>query len=99
VAGQRNRIFEPYQTSTMFAGACTAGTNASIWRAARLPRLAYDPPMPLKQVDGSDNGPTAHMYGQSVGVQCGMCSRRALAPLDRIGTLDGNMRNLQCMQP
>ena len=50
--------------------------------------------MPPNQVDGRENGHTAYMYGNPVGVQCGMCSRRALVPLERIGADRGAMRLL-----
>jgi hypothetical protein len=53
--------------------------------------------MPPKQVDGRDNGRTAYMYGHPVGVQCGMCSRRALVPLDRIGAKFGSMSPLHSL--
>lgn len=42
--------------------------------------------MGAKRVDGHDNGNTANSYGNPVGVECEGCGRRALVPLDRLGS-------------
>ena len=42
--------------------------------------------MGAKQVDSRDNGHTARTYGNPLGVECEACGRRALVPLDRLGT-------------
>jgi hypothetical protein len=49
-------------------------------------------PEPL---DVRDNGHTAKSYGNPLGVECEACQRRALVPLDRLESLDGNMRPLK----
>jgi hypothetical protein len=51
--------------------------------------------MGAKRVGGHDNGHTANSYGNPVGVECEGCGWRALVPLDRLGSLRGNMRPLQ----
>jgi hypothetical protein len=61
----------------------------------RAPPIRYDVPMGAKRVDGHDNGHTAQSYGKPVGVECEGCRRRALVPVDRLGSLKGNMRPLQ----
>ena len=45
-----------------------------------------------RKVDGRDNGHTAKCYGNPLGVECEACKRRAPVALDRLGTLDGNVR-------
>ena len=45
-----------------------------------------------KSVDARDNGHTAKSYGNPLGIECEACKRRSLVPLDRLGTLEGNMR-------
>ena len=48
-----------------------------------------------KPVDARDNGHIAKIYGNPLGIECEACRRRALVSLDRLGTLDGNMRPLR----
>jgi hypothetical protein len=43
----------------------------------------------------SDNGRTAQFCRNPIGAECEACKRRALLPLDRLGTLEGNMRPLK----
>ena len=61
-------------------------------RGGAPPRLiGYRFGMGAKQVDSRDNGHTARTYGNPLGVECEACGRRALVPLDRLSTLDGDM--------
>jgi hypothetical protein len=46
-------------------------------------------------VTARDNGHPAKSYRNPLGVECEACKRRVLAPLDRLGTLEGNMRPLK----
>jgi hypothetical protein len=46
-------------------------------------------------ITARENRHSAKTYGNPLGIECDACKRRALVPLDRLGTLDGNMRPLK----
>ncbi len=70
--------------------------HASTWQSAIAGCAWYDSAMPTP-VDGRTNLHTANCYGQPLGVRCRSCERRALVPLDVIGTKAGDMRELDTL--
>jgi hypothetical protein len=49
----------------------------------------------VKRVDGCENGHTAYVYGHPLGAECEACGHRALMELDKLGSLNGNMKLLR----
>ena len=46
------------------------------------------------RVEGRDNGRTAWVYQNDVGVECGMCGHRGLVPLTALKVGSGDMSRL-----
>ena len=59
---------------------------------AGAPSCGYRRGVGAKKVDGGDEGHSAQCYGNPLGIECEACKRRAPVALDRLGTLDDNVR-------
>jgi hypothetical protein len=75
-------------------GASTASTARRFGRRRADDTVIYPRTMPTPVTSGC-NLHTADCYGQPLGVRRRSCERRALAPLNRVGAIKGNMTPLQ----